>query len=442
MKRGGMVLVFAFALVFLQSVVAGATEFSSSNFKIDGVIGESYSGLNSSTSYNLSAVGGESVIGNGSAGSYKIGEGYTSRLVNALQLTVQPGGLMAYYPFDTGTGTVAYDYSATNANLAFSGTPTWDTGKISGGITTSSGNVLTTSSTPSFSYSALTVCSWAKISSTGTTPTIAAQSDSGISTNNMWSIGFSTGATTPTASLRLGGTTYTATSATALGTGTWGHICATYDGNDLVLYQNGSEEDTVSINSAISAAGTALTVGSRGSGSVPLAGTVDQLKLFNRALTVKEIESEYSAQNTGVPSGLALGVTPGASDTADYDAVIQTDSPGYTLAINQNNNLTDGTYTIPAVSGSIASPVAWNEGTTTGLGFTLYGTNATSLPGTWGSGANYAALPGTATTMYTRTGYTGGSKDVLNMRLRLDVASSQVASQYTNQMTITGTMTP
>lgn len=349
---------------------------------------------------------------------------------------------MAYYPFDTGTGTVAYDYSATTANLAFSGTPTWDTGQISGGITTSSGNVLTTSSIPSFSYSALTVCSWAKISSTGTTPTIAAQSDSGISTNNMWSIGFSTGATTPTASLRLGGTTYTATSATALGTGTWGHICATYDGNDLVLYQDGTEEDTVSINTAVSAASTALTVGSRGSGSVPLAGTVDQLKLFDRALTVKEIESEYAAQDAGITSGLALEVTPGASDTSDYDAVVQTDSPGYTLAINQNNNLTDGTYSIPAMSGSIASPVAWSEGSTTGLGFTLYGTNATALPGTWGSGANYAALPGTGTTMYTRTGYTGGAKDVLNMRLRLDVASSQVASEYTNQMTITGTMTP
>lgn len=442
MIRWIRLLAILLALTGVQAAVAGATEFSSSNFKIDGVIGESYGGLNSSTSYSLSAVGGESAIGNGSGGSYKIGTGYTSRLVNALQLSVQPGGLLAYYPFDTGSGKVAYDYSATTANLPFVGTPVWDTGKIDGGITTSSGNTLATTSTPSFSYSALSVCSWAKISSTGTTPTIVAQSDSGITSNNMWSLGFSTGATTPTMSIRLGGTTYTATSGTSLGTGTWGHICATYDGSDLKLYQDGVLRDTVSINTAISAASTALSVGSRGSASVPLAGTIDQIKLFSRALTQQEVSSEYDAQNAGNTSGLALDVTPGTSDTADYDAIVQTDSPGYLLAISQNNNLTDGTYSIPAVSGSIASPSAWNEGSTVGLGFTLYGTNATALPGTWGSGANYAALPASPTTMYTRTGQTGGAKDVLNMRLRLDVATSQVASEYTNQMTITGTMTP
>src|SRR6478672_4606995 len=77
------------------------------------------------------------------------------------------------------------------------------------------------------------------------------------------------------------------------------------------------------------------------------------------------------------------------------------------------------------LSGSIASPVSWSEGSTKGLGFTLYGTNATALPGTWASGSAYAALPSTSTSFYTRSNYTGGSKDILNMRLRLDTATAQ-----------------
>lgn len=418
-----------------------ATSFNSTNFSIDGVVGGSFGGSQTSSSYGLVSVGGESIVGNASGGSYKIGQGYISRLERSLQLTMQPGGLLAYYPLDTGSGKVGYDASATSNNLVFTGTPTWTTGKLSGGIITSSGNTLSSSSNPSFSYSALSVCSWARISSTGTTPTIVSQSDATLSTNNMWSLGFATGATTPQMSIRLSGTTYTVTSSTSLGTSTWGHICATYDGTDLKMYVNGSLAGTTTASLPISAVSTGLYIGARNT-SVPLSGTVDEVKLFSRALSDKDVLAEYSAQNAGLASGLALQVTPGTSTTTTYDAVVQTDAPGYSLALNQNNDLTAGAYTIGGVSGSIASPVVWNEGVTKGLGFTLYGTNATGLPGTWNSGNSYAAIPGTATTMYNRTGFTGGAKDVLNMRLRLDVDLSKPDGDYTNQMTLTGTMMP
>ena len=97
--------------------------------------------------------------------------------------------------------------------------------------------------------------------------------------------------------------------------------------------------------------------------------------------------------------------------------------------------------TISGVSGTIASPVTWVEGTTKGLGFTLYGTNATSIPGKWSSGAAYAAFPGTSTSYYTRTGRQS-AKDVLNMRLRLDTTMLNPAGTYTNVITTVGTVTP
>ena len=442
MKWGIRVLFVSVALLGLQGVVAHATEYSSTNYKIDGVIGGSYSSAVGSTSYKLSAVGGESVVGNGTGGSYKIGGGYTARLERSLQLTLQPGGLLAYYPLDTGTGKVVYDATSTNADMPFNGTPTWNSGKIDGGIATSSGNTAGTTTNPSLSYSALSVCSWANMTSTGTTPTIISMSDSTISTNNMWSLGFSTGATTPQMSIRLAGTTYSVTSSTSLGTSTWGYICTTYDGSNLKMYLNGVSTGTTSVNQAITApSGVGIYLGARNT-SVPFTGSIDEVKIYNKALSDKEVLAEYNAQNAGITSGTYLPINPGSSQTTNYDVVVQTDAANYSLAINQNNDLTSGANTISPVSGSVASPNAWVEGTTKGLGFTLYGTNATALPGTWGSGNNYAPLPNSATTMYNRTGFTGGTKDVLNMRLRLDVPVVQPMGDYTNQMTVTGTMIP
>ena len=173
-------------------------------------------------------------------------------------------------------------------------------------------------------------------------------------------------------------------------------------------------------------------------------GVLDEVKLFNRLLSAEEVKAEYDAGVAGNTAGLSFagGIIPGTSSTSDYDAAILTDSvKGYTLAVSQNQNLTKGADTIAAVSGSIASPVTWVEGTTTGLGFTLYGTNATSIPGKWSSGAAYAAFPGTSTSYYTRTGKQS-SKDVLNMRLRIGTTMLNVPGAYTNVITTVGTVTP
>ena len=133
---------------------------------------------------------------------------------------------------------------------------------------------------------------------------------------------------------------------------------------------------------------------------------------------------------------------PGTPQTKQLDISVQTDTAGYNLSALQNNNLTSGSYSIPAVSGSIASPVAWSDGTTKGLGFTVVSASATPPAGSWNSGSSYAAFPSSATTFYNRTGYSGGATDTVTARVKLDVAASQEAATYANQVTITGTTTP
>ncbi len=152
-----------------------------------------------------------------------------------------------------------------------------------------------------------------------------------------------------------------------------------------------------------------------------------------------------SIQLSIVENPVALGtVTPGASNTATLTSQIFTDAPGYNLDISQNNDLTNGGNTIPAISsGTIASPATWTEGTTKGLGVTLT-TCPGSCPGKWGTAGSYkyAAIPGTATTIFTRSGFSGGVQDSLVMQPRLDAIVSQPEGLYSNTVTITVTTIP
>jgi hypothetical protein len=449
MKRTGYPsLIWGVLSLIVLSVTFGATAhadtFNSTNFTIDAsTVGNSVGGAQSSSNYQLVSSGGDSVIGNGASGSYKLGEGYVAQLDKSLQLTVQPSGLIGHYSFDQGTGTQALDESVNSNPALFQGTPTWATGKLNGGLSGfSAANYLKADYSSTYNVANLTVCSWLNLTASSSNPVAVGRSLGTPDTDGMWLLGFN-GGSTPRVRMYANGIHSTLASNAAVGTGTWNQVCFTYGGADLILYVNGIETNRVTLNDPMDSFTQALTIGVVSNGSQPLNGIVDEVKLYSRILTAREVEAEYDAQVAGFPSGLSLNaVTPGVSQTSEFDVISQTDAPGYNLSINQNQNLTSGGNSISAVSGSIASPVTWSEGTTKGLGFTLFGTNATAIPGSWSSGNAYAALPGSATSFYTRTGFTAGAKDVLNMRLRLDVNSSQPSGDYTNQMTITGTMTP
>ncbi len=153
---------------------------------------------------------------------------------------------------------------------------------------------------------------------------------------------------------------------------------------------------------------------------------------------------EQSIQLSLTTSNIALGtITPGVSNTGAVSAQVLTDAPSYSLSVAQDNNLTSGVNTIPAISGgTIASPVAWIEGTTKGLGLTI--TGGPSVPGKWGTVGNYgyAAIPSSTTTLYTRSGYTGGAQDTISLQPRVDTTTAQPTGNYTNTMTITATIIP
>ena len=649
MKRG-IVWAVLLSLVGIGGVWSGlssvrAATFNSTNFSINGNLGDSAAGSQNSTNYQLVSAAGESVAGNSSSKSYLLGQGYVPTLENSMQLITQPGGQVGYWSFDENNGSRVYDASTTNADGDITGPATWASGKLGTALTfNGTGNYVDVGNPTALRVTSGTLQAWIKSSQTTGTQAIIGKSDNYyvlLSSNRIAIFDFNTSTTCQeTAGL--------------IADGAWHHIAVTFQSgvnNGTTIYRDGIATKTCTMTTVNQSSN--VIIGDDFTHTQKFNGQLDEVKVYNRVLSPSEVKAEYDAGNAGALGGLSLNaVTPGISQTASFDSIIQTSAPSYTLAINQNHNLqtglsgvssdfsqtfdsfpdgttlttgntgftaisnsgggtftaastspvhngfgrmqttgsstlsvqddygstssryyrfymrmasipgstqtmfnlrdastntvssirvqNDGTFVlrngntavatstaalganqwarielfynaasstqtarlylgsnydgsiptetltgaatngatvdanygmvtaqasqtvdldevatstagwlgpsggtaIPAVSGSIGSPAAWSEGTTKGLGFTLYSTNATAIPGAWGSGNNYAALPMTGTTFYTRTGYTAGAKDVLSMRLRLDVATNQESGDYTNQMTITGTMTP
>lgn len=438
MVAGGIAL---FAGLFQN---AAANRYQSTNYTIDASVGNSFGGSGSSTSYRLESSGGESIIGAGAGGSYKLASGYIAQLEKSLQITVQPSGLVGYWPLDAGTGTAVWDASANNNNGTGTNN-TWTTGKVGGALAMNGSNrYVNIPSSVSVNPTNVTVSAWLNSSDTASTASAVTKWDDVTQGDGEWILGHGTAAGTFRFVIKIGGTIYRNESSTGFSTGAFHHVVGAYDGSNVRLYVDGAEVGTaLPVSGSMPSTLPPVRLGNRASDNQYYNGIVDEVKIFSRALSAREIKAEYNAGVAGNGAGISLNsVVAGTSQTANLSAVVQTDAPGYTLAVSQNQNLTSGANTIPAISGSIASPLTWSEGSTKGLGFTLVNSTATAVPGKWSSGNAYAAFPGASTSFYTRTGYTAGAKDILTMRLRTDVAVSQAVGDYTNVVTWTGTVTP
>jgi hypothetical protein len=83
-------------------------------------------------------------------------------------------------------------------------------------------------------------------------------------------------------------------STTIVNTGNWFHAVATYDGSTVKIYVNGVLESTTARSGTITAG--AKNIGSSsGGGSEYFNGTINNVKIYNRALTAAEIQQNFTA---------------------------------------------------------------------------------------------------------------------------------------------------
>ena len=90
-------------------------------------------------------------------------------------------------------------------------------------------------------------------------------------------------------------------------TNVWLHYAATYDHSAVILYLNGVPLKTNVIGAATIAHSTSsFRIGMDDNGNCPFPGSIDDVRVYNRALTAAEIASLYAGPDLPVTAGLKL----------------------------------------------------------------------------------------------------------------------------------------
>lgn len=180
--------------------------------------------------------------------------------------------------------------------------------------------------------------------------------------DEQWALSLSSGADTLRAQVETDGKSAWGGSAVDVTypfvAGVWAHIAFTYDGSDVIVYVNGTPRGTpVGASGDIVDNGAPVTIGA--GNSWLFAGTIDDVRVYNRALSEEEVEamSDDEPYNVFVdPVVQESGVTCVGADITDpatgwdseagWDVETGTDSATTTFDML----LTDGTCTSVTVA--------------------------------------------------------------------------------------------
>lgn len=86
---------------------------------------------------------------------------------------------------------------------------------------------------------------------------------------------------------------------TLLSLNTWTHIAGTYDGATMMVYVNGVPDSSVATNILIPTNNLPLRIGADSNGENLFSGLIDEVEIFNRALSADEIAAIYNAGSAG-----------------------------------------------------------------------------------------------------------------------------------------------
>lgn len=237
-------------------------------------------------------------------------------------------GLVALWNLEEGTGTTAIDSISANNGTLTNG-PTWIPGQIGNYALSFDGTndfVSTTDVAAAESIGAITVSAWAKSSTTDLVGAqyIFAKSRSG-QTNISWEIAKSAQEKF-TFAVSNGTTKSTATTDLAFADTSWHHIVGVYDGSLVRIYVDGAEADATPAALTGNVSNTAYyiclgTYSSAGncSGSGYFAGSIDDPRVYNRALSAADISLLYDYRGIDVTPPTISAI---ASSTGPTSATI------------------------------------------------------------------------------------------------------------------------
>jgi hypothetical protein len=88
--------------------------------------------------------------------------------------------------------------------------------------------------------------------------------------------------------------------------GSWYHFVGVYDGTTVYLYVNGVLEISAAFSGSLLQTTAPLCIGRYGTADEPVNGLVDEVRLYNRALSATDVQTLYNTATPPAPFGLKI----------------------------------------------------------------------------------------------------------------------------------------
>lgn len=269
------------------------------------------------------------------AGNYGVTSGVVTVTVDNPATPPLPIGLVAGWNFNEGTGTTAADVTGNGNTATLNDTPLWTAGRYGGGITLDgSGDFLSVANAPTLnlSGSAMTFSGWVKPASGGTGDQVLfAKFYNGTMTAPYYQYGIELGGgVSPNFYIGTSAGLQAASMGSSLPLNEWTHLAVSFDGSQARFYLNGDLAASRALTATITPRDTPLHLGADIRPSQFVNGTLDDARVYNRALGQTEVRSDR--------------------DTPLRAPEIDPSAPTVTITAPQNNAQVSGIVTITAAA--------------------------------------------------------------------------------------------
>jgi hypothetical protein len=351
----------------LTATAASGTEIdlawgaSTDNVGVTGYNIERCAGTNCTTFAQIATAAGtattykDTTVSTSTTYSYRVratdAAGNLSPYTNTASATTlaAPSGLVAAYAFDEGSGTTVTDASGNGHNGTITNATWAAPGKYGKALQFNGTALVTIPDAASLHLSSgMTLEAWVNPSTTnnGWEDAIYKGND------NFYLEASSSNASRPDAGLIAGGSYADAFGTAALPANTWTFLTETYDGTAVRLYVNGTLVTSTAHTGAIATSTNPLQIGGDSIYGQNFAGLIDNIRVYNVALTAAQIQTDQTTPVTNGPDTSpptqpgTLTATAVSSSEVDLAWGAATDNigvTGYLVERCQNANCTSFT---------------------------------------------------------------------------------------------------